>query len=141
MVMPCSRFGGKPVEQKRIVDPLALRAVAAAVGFERIELVVEQPARVVQQAADQRALAVVDAAAGDEAQQSRDSCSARYAATVAVASSGRAIEVTLALFLFHGRGRIVVDHPACRSDVVATSISAMIFSSVSASDSMAPVSG
>jgi hypothetical protein len=33
------------------------------------ELVLEQHLRVVQQAADQRALAVVDAAAGDEAQQ------------------------------------------------------------------------
>ena len=39
------------------------------VGLERRELVLEEHLRLVQQAADQRALAVVDAAAGDEAQQ------------------------------------------------------------------------
>jgi len=43
--------------------------VAAAVGFECAELVVQQRARLEQQPADQRALAVVHAAAGDEAQQ------------------------------------------------------------------------
>jgi hypothetical protein len=46
-----------------------LRAVALAVGFKRVELVVEDLARVAQQPADQRGLAVIDAAAGDEAQQ------------------------------------------------------------------------
>jgi hypothetical protein len=42
-----------------------------AVGLERGELVVENLLRLVQQPADQRRLAVVDAAAGDEAQQLR----------------------------------------------------------------------
>ena len=40
-----------------------------AVGFERGQLVVENLLGLVQQPADQRGLAVVDAAAGDEAQQ------------------------------------------------------------------------
>ena len=62
-------LGGEAVDQQREIDVVALGAVAAAVGFERRELVVEQQLGVVQQAADQRALAVVDAAAGDEAQQ------------------------------------------------------------------------
>jgi len=48
---------------------LALRSVALAVGLQRCELVVEDLLRLVQQPADQRRLAVVDAAAGDEAQQ------------------------------------------------------------------------
>jgi hypothetical protein len=43
--------------------------MALAVGLQRSELVVEDLARLVQQPSDQRRLAVVDAAAGDEAQQ------------------------------------------------------------------------
>ena len=62
-------LGVEAVDQQREIDVVALGAVAAAVGLERRELVVEQQLGVVQQAADQRALAVVDAAAGDEAQQ------------------------------------------------------------------------
>ena len=50
-------------------DVAAAGAVAAAVLLERGQLVVQQQFGVVQQAADQRALAVVDAAAGEEAQQ------------------------------------------------------------------------
>ena len=57
------------VEEQGEVERVALRAEPARVAFERGELVVEQGLRFVQQAADQRALAVVDAAAGDEAQQ------------------------------------------------------------------------
>jgi hypothetical protein len=43
--------------------------VALAVGLERGELVVENLPGLVEEAPDQRRLAVVDAAAGDEAQQ------------------------------------------------------------------------
>jgi hypothetical protein len=43
--------------------------VASAVAFERRELIVEDLLGLVQQAPDQRRLAVVDAAAGDEPQQ------------------------------------------------------------------------
>jgi hypothetical protein len=62
-------LGGEAVDQQREVERLALRAVAARILRERGELVLGQRARLVQQAADQRALAVVDAAAGEEAQQ------------------------------------------------------------------------
>jgi len=62
---------GETVDQQREVDLLALRAVAAAVAFERCELIVEDLPGFVQQAADQGRLAVVDAAAGDEPQQLR----------------------------------------------------------------------
>src|SRR3546814_4036101 len=47
-----------------------LGAVSFAVGLQRCELIVQQQLGVVQQAADQRALAVIHAAAGDKAQQS-----------------------------------------------------------------------
>jgi hypothetical protein len=62
-------LGLQPVDQQREIDPAVLGAVAQAVGFERRQLVVQQQPGVVQQAPDQRALAVVDAAAGDETQQ------------------------------------------------------------------------
>ena len=62
-------LGGQPVEQQREIERLALGAVAARVGGERFELVVEQQAAIVEQPADQGRLAVVDAAAGDEPEQ------------------------------------------------------------------------
>jgi hypothetical protein len=62
-------LGRKPVDQQREVDLLALCAVPFAVALERGELVVENLLGLVQQPPDQRRLAVIDAAAGDEAQQ------------------------------------------------------------------------
>src|SRR5262249_58498457 len=62
-------LGGKPVDEKREIDLLALRSVTLAVAFQRRQLVVEDLPGVVEQPPDQRRLAVVDAAAGDEAQQ------------------------------------------------------------------------
>ena len=62
-------LGGEAVDQQREVEFAALRADFLRVRLERRELVLEDHLRVVQQAADQRALAVVDAAAGDEPQQ------------------------------------------------------------------------
>src|SRR3546814_2669486 len=53
----------------REVDLLPLRADALAVGFERGKLVLEDHLAVVKQASDQRRLAGIDRAAGDEAQQ------------------------------------------------------------------------
>ena len=62
-------LGAEPVDQQREIDLLALGADLAAVGLERSHLVVEDLPGLVEQPADQRRLAVVDAAAGDEAQQ------------------------------------------------------------------------
>ena len=62
-------LGGEPVDQQREIDLLALCAVALAVAFERGELVLEDHPRIVEQPTDQRRLAIVHAAAGDEAQQ------------------------------------------------------------------------
>jgi hypothetical protein len=62
-------LGREAVEQEREVEVAAERAVAPGVGLERRQLVVEDEPALVEQPADQRALAVVDAPAGDEAQQ------------------------------------------------------------------------
>ena len=62
-------LGGKPVDEQREIDLTALRTDALAVGLERGELILEDHLAVVEQPPDQRRFAVVDAAAGDEAEQ------------------------------------------------------------------------
>ncbi|GIX18278.1 MAG: hypothetical protein KatS3mg119_2464 [Rhodothalassiaceae bacterium] len=67
---PLLALGLEPVEEQREVDLLAFRPVdAPAFLFQRRELVLEDEARIIEQAADQRRLAVIDAAAGDETQE------------------------------------------------------------------------
>jgi hypothetical protein len=62
-------LGGQAVDEQREVEVAALRADFLRVGLERSELVLEDHLRVVEEPADQSRLAVVHAAAGDEAQQ------------------------------------------------------------------------
>jgi hypothetical protein len=62
-------LGGQAVDQQREVDRSALGADLLAVGLQSRKLVFEDHLAVVEQPADQGRLAVVDAAAGDEAQQ------------------------------------------------------------------------
>ena len=62
-------LGREPVDQQREVDAFALRAMLLAVRFQRGKLVVEDLLGVVEQPPDQGRLAVVHAAAGDEAQK------------------------------------------------------------------------
>ena len=69
MVMPCSRSASSPSTSSAKSMSLAGGAVLDAVAFQRRELVVEDQLGVVEQPADQRRLAVIDAAAGEEAQQ------------------------------------------------------------------------
>ena len=54
-------LGGEAVDQQREVDLAALRAHLLGVGLQRGQLVLEDHLRFVEQAPDQRALAVVDA--------------------------------------------------------------------------------
>ena len=60
---------GQAVHQQREIDVLALGSDTLGVGLQRRELILEDHLRVVQQASDERGFAVIDAAAGDEAQQ------------------------------------------------------------------------
>ena len=62
-------LGGETVEQQRVVQVAVARADALRVRLEGRHLVVGQEGGVVQQAAEQRALAVVDTPAGDEPQK------------------------------------------------------------------------
>ena len=143
-------FGLQAVDQQRQVRHFAGGAPAAAVVGDGRELVVEHLAGVVQQSADERALAVVDAAAGDEAQQ------------VDVALLREELFQGARRF-GHGRGDVcqrgghqkypsrlrfsiaAADSASMarlwRSDVVVRSISSMMAGTVSAFDTCAPVSG
>ena len=58
----------QPVDEKAVVDLAARRALLGGVPLERVELVLEDHVRVVEQPPDERALAVVDAPGGEEAQ-------------------------------------------------------------------------
>ena len=62
-------LGGQAIQQQGIVDFATPRTMAPAVGRQRRQLIIEQALAVVQQPPDQRALAIIHAAAGDEAQQ------------------------------------------------------------------------
>ena len=54
-----------------MIDFGALRAVPLGVRRKRAEVVVRNEAAIVQQPSDQRGFAIVDAAAGDEAQEAQ----------------------------------------------------------------------
>jgi hypothetical protein len=62
-------FRRQAVHQQREVNLSSLRADTLAVGFQSDQLILENHLRVIKQPADQRRLAVVHRAAGDEAQQ------------------------------------------------------------------------
>jgi hypothetical protein len=62
-------FGGEAVEEQREVELAALRADAPRLRVERLDLIVEQRAALVEETSDERALAVVDVAARDEPEQ------------------------------------------------------------------------
>ncbi len=89
MVMPCSRSARRPSVTSDEVEPLLPTPLRRR--GHRVDLVVEQALGVVEQAADQRALAVVDRADGGEAQQLRGS------------RPPRSSEVALALAVLHRR--------------------------------------
>ncbi len=62
-------LGGQAVHQQREVERLALRADPFGIALQRGQLIVEDHLAVVEQPPDQGRLAIVDRAAGDEAQQ------------------------------------------------------------------------
>jgi hypothetical protein len=66
---PLLPLGRETVEEEREVELLALRSDPLRVRLERGQMVLEEQLRLVEQPPDQRALAVVDRAAGDEAEQ------------------------------------------------------------------------
>ena len=62
-------LGRETVEYQRVVDVAAARAELPGIGVQRRQLVVAKRMALVKQAAEQRAVAIVHAAAGDEPQR------------------------------------------------------------------------
>jgi hypothetical protein len=116
-------LGGETIEKEREVETVTLGAGLPGVGGERRQLVFEQEIGFVEESPDQRALAIVDAAARDEAEQGRGQ---KYPSCF--------------FFSIEAVSSWSMTRP-CRSEVLARIISWMIPGSVSASDSIAPVSG
>ena len=119
-------LGRQPVEQQREVDLAGHRAVALGVGLQGHHLVLEDQPRLVQEPADQRALAVVHAAARDEAQQALLADGQKYPSCF--------------FFSIEADASWSITRPS-RSEVRDARISATIPEIVSASLSTAPVSG
>ena len=107
MVMPCSRSAARPSTSSAKSSSPPCVPTFLRVGLERGELVLEDQLGVVEQPADQRALAVVDAAAGDEAQQALVLVRVEIARRCPRRSGRRRApsEVALLLLLLHRGGR------------------------------------
>ena len=104
MVIPCSRSAFRPSVRSAKSISLLGRLLARQPS-DRGELVLVDVLRVVQQAADQRGLAVVDAARRGEAQQ------ILLAVLLQEVVRSRASEVPLPLLHLHRAFGVVVDDP------------------------------
>jgi hypothetical protein len=62
-------FGGKAIDEKGEIELASLCADALGIAFQGGELVLEEHFRFVEKPADERRFAVIDAAAGDEAEK------------------------------------------------------------------------
>ncbi|MNN07315.1 hypothetical protein D3C81_1201390 [compost metagenome] len=136
-------LGGQAIHQQGEVEFLALGAHLFRIGFELAELVLEQHLGFVEQAADQRALAVVDAAAGDEAQQLLVLLLFQVGFQVVAERCGNSVHQkypSCFFFSMEPAESLSISRP-WRSEVRLMSISRMIAGRLSASLSMAPVSG
>jgi hypothetical protein len=146
-------LGRQPVDEQCKVDVLALRAHLFGIGLEAGELVFEDHLRIVEQPADQRRFAVIDRAAGDEAQQRlvlvrfEIGVDVRGDQIVGLVDHGRVVDdiwhqkyPSAFFFSMLAAWSWSMARP-CRSEVVVSSISWMTCGSVVASLSTAPVSG
>ncbi|MNZ61823.1 hypothetical protein D3C78_799250 [compost metagenome] len=131
-------LGGQAIHQQGEVEFLALGAELLGVGLELAELVLEEDFRFIEQAPDQGALAVVDAAAGDETQQVL--LLLLFQVLVQIDAGVHQKYPSCFFFSMEPDESLSISRP-WRSDVRLTSISWMIAARLSASLSMAPVSG
>ncbi|MND74614.1 hypothetical protein D3C80_662110 [compost metagenome] len=136
-------LGGQAIHQQGEVEFLALGAELLGVGLELAELVLEEDFRFIEQAPDQGALAVVDAAAGDEAQQLLVLLLFQVGFQVVAERCGNSVHQkypSCFFFSMEPAESLSIRRP-WRSEVRLTSISPMIAGRLSASLSMAPVNG
>ena len=118
MVMPCSRSACRP-STSSARSSFAPGADAFAVAVQRRQLILVDLAGIMQQATNQGAFAVVDAATGQKAQQALvllrvqvgfDAARQRFVVRLRCSSDG-SLEIPLTLFQLHRAGLIAIDHP------------------------------
>ena len=128
------------VEQQREVEVAVLGTGPDRVRRQRLELVVEDHLRLVEQPADQRALAVVDAAAGDEAQAVLAPVGVEVLGECGGSGDGHQKYPCCFLISIDPSESRSITRP-WRSEVLVASISSTMSSVVVAPLSTAPVSG
>ena len=136
-------LGGEAVDEEREVEVAALRAHLLRIGFECRQLVLEQHLGFIEKPSDQGRLAVIDGAAGDEAEKILLLLRVEIGFDVAAGEldeTGHQKYPSCFFFSMEAEASLSMTRP-CRSEDVATSISSTMSSSVSALESMAPVSG
>ena len=138
-------LGLQAVDQQREIDVVAGGAVALGILGERRQLILEDELGIVQQPPDQRGLAVVDRAAGDEAQEIPVGIAVADAVLIAlprlVCRHGIHQKYPSRFFFSIEAVSSVSMRRPCRSETRAVSISATMSAIEAASDSMAPDSG
>ena len=144
MVMPCSRSASSPSSRSaKSRSPPWVPTLRESTS-ERREVVLEHELRLVEQAADQRRLAVVDAAAGDEAQERLVLVRVEVRIDVGLEQVVDRVRhqkyPSCFFFSIDPLWSWSMTRP-CRSDVVVSSVSWMTSVSVDAVLSTAPVSG
>src|SRR5215467_4644494 len=131
------------VEEQGEVQVAALGPDLLRISLERGQVVLEHQFRLVEQAADQGALSVIDAAAGQETQEALVLVGMKIALDVLRDKIGGVRHQKYPSCFFFSIDPVEswsMTRP-CRSEVFVSSISRMMAVSVSASLSMAPVSG
>src|SRR5690606_4201847 len=142
----------QPVDQRREIDVLTCRPMFARIALERGKLILEDQLGVVEKPADQCRLAIVYRSTGEEAQECLVLLLGEIGADIlhlGGLGSGHSLFGNIVhdqkypsrfFFSMEPASSRSIRRP-WRSDVRAVSISATIPSSVSASESIAPVSG
>src|SRR3990172_2928156 len=136
-------LGGQTVEEQCEIQITPLGTDLFRVALERRQLILEDQLRFVEQAADERALAVVDAAAGEESQEALVLVGVKISLDVLGDKIGGVRHQKYPSCFFFSIDPVEswsMTRPS-RSHLFPRSISWMMAVSVSASLSMAPVRG
>src|SRR5690606_5398765 len=133
----------QPVEEEGVVNIAILRADALALGGQRRKLVLEKQFRIPEEPADEGALAIIDAAAGDEAQQVLLLLRLEIGVDLVCGLCGQLVhhKYPYCFFVSLDPAWSLSLRRPCRSEVRGTRISWRRSGRVAARDSIAAVSG
>ena len=136
-------LGGEAIDEKGEIEIAALRAHLLGIGFECRQLILEQHLRFIEKPPDERRLAVIDGAAGNEAKQVLLLLGVEIGFDVAAGEFDETRHQkypSCFFFSMEAEASLSMTRP-WRSEEVATSISSTMSRRLVALESMAPVSG